>query len=470
MTTPAIWWLRRDLRLAENPALRAACEAGPVIPVWILDPVHAEWGPAFRMRAGASLACLADDLAKRGSRLILRRGEALATLRALIAETGAASVHWTRLYEPDAQARDTEAKAALKADGIDATSHKGAVLFEPWEVETKSGGPYRVYSPYWKAVRDREVPSPAPAPDAIPAPDEWPATDALDALDLASGMRRGADVVGPRMRAGEGAARARLDAFAADQIADYAIARDRPGEAGTSNLSDSLTLGEIGPATCWHAGWRAHEEGKSGAETWVKEVVWREFAVHLMHHTPRITDHNWRPEWDDFPWNEDEGTPEVLAWKQGRTGIPFVDAAMRQMHVTGRMHNRARMICASYLTKHLMTHWRIGQRFFADHLIDWDPASNAMGWQWVAGSGPDASPFFRVFNPDTQVEKFDATGAYRHAWIAEGQAKPAEGALAFYDAIPASWGLRPDMAYPDPIVTPAEGRERALSAYRDSRD
>jgi deoxyribodipyrimidine photo-lyase len=193
--------------------------------------------------------------------------------------------------------------------------------------------------------------------------------------------------------------------------------------------------------------------------------VWREFAYHLAHHTPRIVSGNWREAWDAFPWSTDADTPEVLAWKQGRTGIEFVDAAMRELHVTGYMHNRARMIVASYLTKHLMTHWRIGLRWFEEHLIDWDPASNAMGWQWSAGSGPDATPYFRVFNPVTQLDKFDPDRAYVRRWIAEGQGRPPKTALQYFDAVPKAWGLSPDARYPDPVVTPQAGRARALDAY-----
>ncbi|MEH6832915.1 MAG: FAD-binding domain-containing protein, partial [Sulfitobacter sp.] len=230
-------------------------------------------------------------------------------------------------------------------------------------------------------------------------------------------------------------------------------------------LSENLALGEISPHQCWHAGQRALHEGKAGAETFLKELVWREFAYHLMHHTPRILERNWREEWEGFNWNEDERRAEVKAWKQGRTGIPFVDAAMRELYVTGRMHNRGRMIVASYLTKHLLCHWRIGQKWFEDCLIDWDPASNAMGWQWSAGSGPDATPYFRVFNPVTQLDKFDKNRDYAGRWIAEGHSTPHKDALAFFDAIPRQWNMKADDAYPDPVVDVSDGRKRALDAY-----
>src|SRR6056297_3477747 len=203
-----------------------------------------------------------------------------------------------------------------------------------------------------------------------------------------------------------------------------------PGEAGTSRLSENLTYGEISIRSCWHAGMRALHEGKRGAETFLRELVWRDFAYHLAYHTPRLVSGNWREEWDGFPWSEDARRAEVMAWQRGRTGVRFVDAAMRELYVTGHMHNRARMIVASYLTKHLLSHWKIGQRWFEEHLIDWDPASNAMGWQWSAGSGPDATPYFRVFNPVTQLDRFDRDRAYAGLWIAEGRGRPTAEALS----------------------------------------
>lgn len=209
------------------------------------------------------------------------------------------------------------------------------------------------------------------------------------------------------------------------------------------------------------------QDGKPGAETFLKELVWREFAYHLMWHTPRILTDNWREEWQAFPWNEDERKAEVQAWMQGRTGIRFVDAAMREMYVTGRMHNRGRMIVASYLTKHLMCHWKVGLNWFEECLIDWDPASNAMGWQWSAGSGPDATPYFRVFNPVTQLDKFDKDRSYVSRWLAEAYRTPHEDALSFYKAIPRSWSMSSGDAYPEPIVAPDVGRKRALSAYQN---
>ena len=466
--SPIIMWFRRDLRLGDHPALTEACNSGrPVIPLFIHDDVVAGLGTAPRFRLGLSVASLRDALADKGAKLILRRGDALSVLRDVIKETGAGAVYWSRLYDPISKARDTAVKAGLKDDGIDAVSFRGHLLFEPWSVETQTGGFYKVYTPMWKSVRSRELPNTLPAPGKIPAPDSWPASDALDDWAMGADMRRGHDVVLPHCTVGETAASHRLGAFIANRVADYKAARDIPGIKGTSGLSENLTYGEISPLACWHAGWRALHDGKGDAEVFLKELVWREFAYHLAHHTPRITTGNWREDWDAFPWKTDERLAEVKAWKQGRTGIRFVDAAMRELQVTGTMHNRGRMIVASYLTKHLMCHWKIGLDWFEDQLIDWDPASNAMGWQWSAGSGPDATPYFRVFNPVTQLDKFDKNRDYAKAWLAEDYKNPSQTALAFYDAIPLRWNMAPDDAYPDPVVTAEDGRKAALAAYKD---
>lgn len=466
--SPIIMWFRRDLRLSDQPALAAACKTGrPVIPLFIHDDQSEALGAAPKFRLGLALACLGETLAEKGSRLTLRRGDALDVLRDVIRQTGAGAVYWSRLYDPAAIDRDTKVKDALKEEGIEASSFAGHLMFEPWTVETKTGSFYKVFTPYWKSVRGRDVADPLATPSETAAPKDWPESDALDDWQMDAEMQRGRDIVRPFVRLGEAAAQARLGAFIAHIVEGYDESRDMPSEDGTSALSENLSLGEVSPAQCWHAGQRAMQEGKRGAETFLKELAWREFAYHLMYHMPRILDQNWREEWQAFPWNEDERRAEVLAWKQGRTGVPFVDAAMRELQVTGRMHNRGRMIVASYLTKHLMCHWRIGQKWFEEHLIDWDPANNAMGWQWAAGSGPDATPFFRIFNPETQLDRFDKGRDYTRRWIAEGRAKPSKDALAYFGAIPRRWGISPDDDYPDPIVDLSEGRERALDAYRN---
>jgi deoxyribodipyrimidine photo-lyase len=280
-------------------------------------------------------------------------------------------------------------------------------------------------------------------------------------------MNRGAAVVLRHQSVGEAAAEARLAAFLAGPVARYDAARDLPGVAGTSRLSENLTYGEIGIRAVWHGALRARDEGKAGAEGFLRELAWREFSYHLMHHTPHITHANWKPEWDDFPWRGD--TPDAERWRRGMTGEPFVDAAMREMYVTGTMHNRARMIAGSYLTKHLLTDWKLGLHWFADCLTDWDPAANAMGWQWVAGSGPDAAPYFRVFNPAGQAARFDPDHAYVRRFVAELAPRPGPEANDFFAAVPRSWGLDPKAPYPAPVVDLAEGRARALAAFSARR-
>jgi deoxyribodipyrimidine photo-lyase len=466
-TTPTILWLRRDLRLSDHPALTAAIErGGPVIPVFIRDKLVDDLGAAPKWRLGLSLADLDKRLRDKGSRIVFRSGNPADILLDLARKTGAGAVFWSRAYDPDSIERDKHVKTALKDVDIEAESHTGHLLFEPWTVETKAGGFYKVYTPMWRAVRDRDVAAPLSAPSNIPAPESWPDSEALDDWKMGAAMDRGAEVCLPHQRVGEKAAHGRLGWFTGHAIGDYKKNRDFPAEDGTSGLSENLTYGEISPAQCWHAGQRAlHEGGGKSAETWLQELVWREFAYHLIYHTPRIKDDNWREEWDSFPWNEDERRVDVKAWKQGRTGEPFVDAAMREMYVTGKMHNRARMIVASYLTKHLMTHWKVGQAWFDDCLTDWDVASNAMGWQWAAGSGPDATPYFRVFNPETQLDKFDPDGAYRRRWIAEGYSRPTKTALSYFEAMPRSWTIQPDNEYPERVIGLSEGRQRALEAY-----
>lgn len=464
MTKPLILWLRRDLRLGDNPMLaKAAATKRPLIPVFILDPETEAIGAAAKWRLGLALEVFAKALEAMGSRLILRRGRADQVLPALLEETGAGGVWWGRLYDRDAIARDKAVKSQLRAAGHEAESFAGHLLHEPFAVETQQGGPYRVFTPYWNTIRKREPEAALPAPKALPPPPQWPASDRLADWQLGAAMRRGAAVVAQHIAPGEAAARERLHLFLDGAVNSYAEDRDRMDGDGTSGLSDWLTYGEIGIREVWHAGRRAMDEGHAGAAAFLRELGWREYAWHLLYHYPEMDRKNWRPEWDSFAWRGDNADAE--RWRRGLTGEPAVDAAMREMFVTGRMHNRARMIAASYLTKHLLTHWRVGLDWFADCLTDWDPASNAMGWQWVAGSGPDASPFFRVFNPAGQAEKFDPDARYRRRWLAEGQRAPGEEALSYFAAVPKSWGLDPAKPYPKPVIGLAEGRARALAAY-----
>ncbi|OIQ42055.1 MAG: deoxyribodipyrimidine photolyase [Roseobacter sp. MedPE-SWde] len=465
LSKPIIIWFRKDFRLADHQALFAASNSErPVIPVVVLDELTQTYGAAPKWRLSKAIEHFADRLNQVGSRLILRRGPAAQELLALAQETGAGDIWWTRAYDPDAIVRDTKVKSTLTDAGFKAKSWPGQLLFEPWAVKTKQGGFFKVYSPMWRAVKDLDVAAPSPAPKFLMAPETWPVSDPLQGWQLDKGMQRGARILSAHACVGEVAANTRLAQFLDVAIDAYKERRDYPALNATSGLSENLAWGEIGPATVWHAGLRAHLEGQRGAEHFLKELVWREFAYHLAFHTPKITQENWKSQWNDFPWSEHEDEA-VLRWKQGRTGVPLVDAAMRELYVTGHMHNRSRMIVASFLTKHMLKHWRIGQKWFEDCLIDWDPAANAMGWQWVAGCGPDAAPYFRIFNPETQAKKFDAEQQYIQRFLAERAPTPGPEALAFFDACPQAWALSKDDPYPTPIVGLAEGRHRALTAY-----
>lgn len=460
---PRLFWFRRDLRLGDNPGLSAAAEGGPVIPVFVLDAQTEALGAAAKWRLGLSIAALRDGLRARGSDLILRRGKAVEVLAALAAETGAGAVHWSRLYAPDTVARDTGVKAALEKAGTVAISHPGHLLCEPWAVSTKEGGYFKVFTPFWKACLQREVGETLGEPKLSP-PAVWPGSEDLAEWHLGRAMNRGAAVVAPYQRVGEAAALERLDAFLEGPIGEYARDRDRPDREGTSRLSENLSYGEISPRRIWNASHRA----EGGAEAFRRELIWREFAWHLIWHTPRIAHETWRSEWEGFPWRGD--TEAAERWRRGMTGEALVDAGMREMFVTGTMHNRVRMVVASYLTKHLLTDWRVGLDWFAECLTDWDPAANALNWQWVAGSGPDAAPYFRVFNPATQAEKFDPEARYRRRFIAGyGGAAPEPEGLAFFEAAPRSWGLSAGADYPAPMVDLAEGRQAALAAYAAHR-
>ncbi|MEO0358186.1 MAG: deoxyribodipyrimidine photo-lyase, partial [Pseudomonadota bacterium] len=364
MTT--LVWMRRDLRLRDHAALQAAVDrGGPVVCVFLNDSALNGLGAAPKWRFGLSIAHFADLLDHLGSRLILRTGDGPSAIPALAQETGASAVYWSRSYDPSVQAVDAQVKSNLTDLGITGQSFKGHVLFEPWTVQTKTGGFYKVFTPMWKSVRSSALADAGGAISHLPAPDQWPETETLDDWNLGAAMRRGADIVAPYTCVGPDAAQARLTDFLETRAATYPTDRDLPWKDGTSRLSENLAYGEISPLMCWHAGWSAFHQGIDGAEVFVKEVVWREFAYHLLHHTPQITTDNWKPDWDKFSWNTDETLPRVDAWLKGRTGIEFVDAAMREMYVTGTMHNRGRMIVASYLTKHLLTHWKIGLNWFA---------------------------------------------------------------------------------------------------------
>lgn len=467
--SPVILWFRRDLRLDDHPALAAAVQSGrPVLPVFIHDESVEALGAAPRFRLGLSLAALAAALEAHGSRLTLRRGPAAEVLGDLVEETGAAAVFWSRLYDPASRARDGAVKSALGGAGTEARSFPGHLLAEPWEVGGEGG--YKVFGAFWKALRRHGVGAPVDAPGDLRPLARWPAGDELRDWALDRPMQRGAAVVAMHQAPGGEGAADRLARFLVQPLREYAQARELPGVEGTSGLSENLAWGEISPRRIWHrvADLRDNaSDAGAGAEAFLRQLAWRDFAWHLLYHAPELDRRNWRADWDGFPWRGENEDAE--AWRRGMTGEPFVDAAMREMFVSGTMHNRARMIVASYLTKHLLTDWRIGLAWFAECLTDWDPASNALNWQWVAGSGPDAAPFFRIFNPALQAAKFDADGAYRRRWIAEGQDAPPATAQAFFAASPRRWRLDPARAYPAPRIGLAAGRARALDAYQGRR-
>lgn len=464
--TPVIWWVRRDLRLTDNPALHAACATGhPVIPVYVLDPLDEQMGAAPKFRLGLGIESLSRALQNRGSDLVLRRGDAHTVVSQLAQETGAKEVFAARAYHPDEIARDLQVQDALDHIGVAPRWHAGRLLFDPYTVKTAAGGFFKVFTPFWKAVRPLGIAACLSDPSRIPAPRHWPISGRLEDWNLASSMNRGAQVVLRYCQVGEAAALDRLHQFTDEQIASYGNDRDLPGQDATSRLSQNLTWGEISPRQMWHSGQVAMAQGRPGAETFLKQLVWREFAYHLMVHTPHILTENWRAGWERFPWLGEEAESARI-WQRGQTGVDFVDAAMRELYTTGYMHNRLRMITASYLCKHLMVHWKIGMKWFEDCLVDWDPACNAMGWQWVAGSGPDAAPFFRVFNPERQRDRFDPKQTYLQRWIAEGQTHPPQTATDFFDAIPYQWRMTPADLRPDPVISLAQGRARALDAYK----
>lgn len=443
MSRPTIAWLRDDLRLADNPALLAAADRGdPVAVVYVLDeesPGRRPLGGASRWWLHHSLAALDASL---GGRLVLRRGPAERVIPELAAELDAGAVVWNRRYS---SARDIDAriKERLRAEGRDATSFHAGLLAEPWTVTTGDGGPYRVFTPFWRAVSARPVRAPLPAPtrqDWASAPGDRLEDWALLPMrpDWAGGLR---DAWHP----GEAGAHDRLEHFVAQGLALY-HRRDEPAVPATSRLSPHLRFGEVSPFQVWHA-----VEGRSpNSPSFLRELGWREFSWHLLYHWPDLATINFRREFDAFAWGEPD--PAVLtAWQHGRTGIPLVDAGMRELWHTGYLHNRVRMVVASLLAKNLLIDWRVGERWFWDTLVDADEANNPASWQWVAGSGADAAPYFRVFNPQVQAAKFDPDAEYIRRWVPE-------------------FGT-PD--YPDPVVDLAGSRREALAAYeavKASRD
>lgn len=477
---PVILWFRQDLRLADNPALQAAITCGrPILPLFVLDDISAgEWrtGGAGRWWLHYSLAALRDDLAMRGAGLLLSRGRADEVIGRLVADANACAVYWNRCYEPWAVSRDRDLKAALQRGGIEARSFNAALLCEPWQVSTKTGEPYKVFTPFWRAVSaEIDPPSPAPAPDRIGGLADMPAGDRLDDWAL---LPSGPDWAGGLRAAwtpGETGAGRCLEAFLDHGLDNYGGDRDRPDCDATSRLSPHLHWGELGPRQIWHAVAHLREAGtcpsaRASVEKFLSEVGWREFSHHLLFHFPDLAQRNWRREFDRFGWREDDAA--LRAWQRGRTGYPLVDAGMRELWSTGWMHNRVRMVVASFLVKHLLVDWRAGAAWFWDTLVDADLANNSAGWQWVAGSGADAAPYFRIFNPVTQGEKFDPDAAYIRRWVPELADLPARYAHRPWEApndLDRAANVAPRHGYPPPIIEHRAARERALAAYQQLR-
>jgi deoxyribodipyrimidine photo-lyase len=473
MSNPILLWFRADLRLADNPALRAALSAGrPVIPVYILDdatPSAWRLGGASRWWLAGSLRALAAELEKRGARLVLRRGPVLAELSRLVGETGASAVYFTRGYEPWAVTLESVLAETLGGEGLECRRFSGHLLNEPEALRTKTGDPFRVFTPYWKAALAKEPPAAAlPAPQGIPAPERWPASDRLEAWQLEPAKPDWAGGLRQTWTPGEAGARQRLHAFIDAALSGYATNRNVPGTDSTSRLSPHLAFGEISPRQCWHAIHTAAEQGgKKGAGSYLRELYWREFSYHLLFNFPTLPEEPFRPDFARFPWQPD---PKALrAWQRGETGYPIVDAGMRQLWSIGWMHNRVRMVTASLLIKHLLIPWQEGAAWFWDTLVDADLANNSASWQWVAGSGADAAPYFRVFNPMLQGTKFDAGGDYVRRWVPELARLPDAHLHAPWqapDEVLARAGVTLGKTYPRPLIDHDTGRKRALDAYR----
>ena len=467
-------WLRDDLRLDDNPALSEAAALGrPLTVVYVLD----EDSPGVRPLGGAtkwwlhhSLADLAAGLEAKGSRLLLRRGPAAGIIRDLAQETGASTLLWNRRYGGPERDVDAGVKAWAAEQGLAAASFQANLMFEPWTVRTGAGGPYKVFTPFWRACLDGPEPRlPLDAPERLPAPaadaeGRLPSGDQLDSWGLLPRTPDWSAGLASTWQPGEAGAHERLEDFLDGPAEEYGTGRDTPGVEGTSRLSPHLRFGEISPFRIWHA---LRERFGPGAPADVgifrSELGWREFCWQLLYENPELATRNYRTEFDRFAW-QTPSDAELGAWQQGRTGYPLVDAGMRQLWQTGWMHNRVRMAAASFLVKNLLADWRLGEAWFWDTLVDADAASNPANWQWVAGSGADASPYFRIFNPVTQSKKFDAGARYLREFLPE---------LSGLDdkTIHEPWkadGLA--AGYPDPVVGLPESRARALETYQRLKD
>ena len=473
MTKPIIFWYRQDLRVSDHPGLHAAAASGrPVLACYILDDDAAgEWklGSASRWWLHHSLLSLQHDLKSLGGDLIFRRGDTAAVLSSLVDESGADTVFCSRQHEPWASALETNLHRDLGERDVTLKRYPGALLFEPESIQNQSGLPFKVFTPFWRACL-RQAPPQPPLPPAqpdwlSPLPDsesihDWALTPT--APDWASGW-------GELWQPGSAGAAERLATFFQGGIHDYSEGRNHPALDTTTRLSPHIHFGEVSPREIWHAAQQclaANPALQDQADKFLSEMGWREFSHHLLSHFPEIPEAPFKDQFDAFPWL---GAPDALrAWQRGQTGYPIVDAGMRELWQTGYMHNRVRMIVASFLTKHLLVHWRAGENWFWDTLLDANLANNACGWQWVAGSGADASPYFRIFNPITQGEKFDKEGDYVREWVPELAALPDKYLNKPWEApeeILDQAGVKLGTTYPAPIVDHREAREAALTAY-----
>lgn len=472
-----IWWLRRDLRLADNPALQTALMAcDRVLPVYIHAPEEeAPWAPgaASRWWLHHSLTALDAALRSLGSRLLIRHGPSAQALLHLVEETGAEQVFCSRLYEPVAMERDRQVAEALRQRGIGMVGGNAALLNEPWTVRKTDDTPYRVFTPYWKACQQAGLDRPLqPAPEALPPVSRKFSSVSIAELQLLP-KPRWDDGLRETWQPGEDGAFEQLHRFMGKHLSRYPQQRDRPDEAGTSRLSPHLHFGEIGPRQIWHA--LQHEDTRSSriraaTEAFVRQLGWREFSQQLLYHYPDTAEQPLDPRFRHMPWARDDQA--LQRWQHGSTGIPMVDAGMRELWHRGWMHNRVRMLCASFLTKNLRIPWQQGSRWFWDTLVDADLGNNTMGWQWTAGSGADAAPYFRIFNPVLQGRRFDPDGTYVRRWIPELAALPERYLHAPWEApqrVLEQAGLQLGRDYPHPLVDLKASREQALAAYREIR-
>lgn len=475
---PVIMWFRRDLRLNDNPALTAAFESGcPVVCLYIHDPSSTgirKTGEASNWWLDKSLKSLSAAIENRGGKLILRRGSPKHILLELAEEFNCAGVFWNRRYGLDERSHDAEIKTELIDRGIAASSFNGSLLTEPWVFKTGNGGHYKVFSPYWRMVQANYRPHDRlDAPSTLSSPNI--PSEHLGDWNLHPTSPDWSGGFGDKWSPGETGARVRLEVFLKNAVDSYGDDRNRPDlPKGTSGLSPHLRFGEISPVTIWRNTKNLIDLGtidEKNAMKFLSEVAWREFSYVLLYHHPKLAEENYNSNFHHMPWSAD--TASLRAWQKGQTGYPIVDAGMRELWATGWMHNRVRMIVASFLTKHLMIHWTEGEKWFWDTLVDACPAANAASWQWTAGSGADAAPYFRVFNPITQGEKFDETGDYVREWCPELKRLPRKFLYSPWTApalVLQEAGVELGTNYPHPIVDHKEGRARALSAYEKMKE